>query len=86
MGPGAAKSYPGQPLVRTEPEEAPPRLAQRATQEIDDGRRGQGYLFGAFCPATGEALPKDDLGRTINNGVDFLGHVAQWVATEHARL
>ena len=28
----------------------------RARQEIDYGRRGQGYVFGAFLPATGEAL------------------------------
>ena len=28
----------------------------RAKQEIDYGRRGKGYIFGAFEPATGEAL------------------------------
>jgi hypothetical protein len=86
MGPVAAKSYPGQHLVRTEPEEAPPRPAQHATQEIDYGRRGQGYICGAFCPATGEAPTKDDLGRTLTNWVDFLGHVEQWVPPEHERL
>jgi hypothetical protein len=86
MGPVAAKSYPGQHLVRTAPEEAPRRPAQRATQEIDYGRRGKGYIFGAFRPATGEALTKDYLGRTINNWVDFLGHVEQWVPPEHERL
>jgi DDE superfamily endonuclease len=86
MGPVAAKSYPGQHLVRTEPEEAPRRPAQRATQEIDYGRRGKGYIFGAFRPATGEALTKDYLGRTINNWVDFLGHVEQWVPPETERL
>ncbi len=47
MGPVSAKSYPGQAPVRTR---APP--AGRAHQEIDYGRRGKGYVFGAFCPAT----------------------------------
>ena len=86
MGPVAAQSSPGQPLVRTEPAEAPPRPAQRATQEIDYGRRGKGYIFGAFRPVTGEALTKDYLGRTIHNGVDFLGHVEAWVPAEIERL
>jgi transposase len=86
MGPVAAKSYLGEQLVRAEAEAAPPRPAQRARQEIDYGRRGKGYIFGAFCPATGEALTKDYLGRTINNWVDFLGHVEAWVPTEIGRL
>ena len=30
--------------------------AERAKQEIDSGRRGKGYIFGAFHPATGAAL------------------------------
>ena len=86
MGPVAAKSYPGHQLVRMAPEGTPPCPAQRATQEIDYGRRGKGYIFGAFCPATGEALTRDYLGRTINNWVEFLGHVEQWVPTEIERL
>ncbi len=51
MGPQAAKSYPGRRVVKP----APPK-AQRAKQEIDYGRRGKGYVFGAFQPATGEAF------------------------------
>jgi hypothetical protein len=51
MGPLSAKSYPGRGLVRPQP---PP--AGRARQEIDYGRRGKGYVFGAFCPATGTAF------------------------------
>jgi len=44
MGPQASKSYPGRRLVR--PDASP---AERATQEIDYGRRGpSGYVFGAF--------------------------------------
>jgi len=34
----------------------PTTPARRATQAIDDGRRGKGYIFGAFKPADGEAL------------------------------
>ena len=47
MGPLSAKSYPGREPVRPQP---PP--AGRARQEVDYGRRGKGYVFGAFCPAT----------------------------------
>ena len=86
MGPVAAKSYPGQQLVGAAPAAAPPAPAPRATQEIDYGRRGKGYIFGAFQPATGAALSKDYLGRTITNWVDFLGHVEAWVPAEIERL
>ena len=48
MGPVSAKSYAGSEPVRTRPP-----TAGRAKQEIDYGRRGKGYVFGAFCPATG---------------------------------
>ena len=51
MGPQSARSYPGQRMVKP----AGPK-AQRAKQEIDYGRRGKGYVFGAFRPATGEAF------------------------------
>ena len=43
MGPQPASSYPGRRVVKP----APPK-AQRAKQEIDYGRRGKGYVFGAF--------------------------------------
>jgi DDE superfamily endonuclease len=86
MGPVAAKSYAGQQLVPTAPALAPLGPVQRATQEIDYGRRGKGYIFGAFRPATGEALTRDYLGRTISNWVDFLSHVEQWVPTEIEHL
>src|SRR5687768_3308354 len=32
------------------------RAAGRAKQAVDYGRRGKGYVFGAFIPATGAAL------------------------------
>jgi hypothetical protein len=44
----------------------------RATQEIDYGRRGTGHVFGAFRPATGDALTAPYPGRAIANWVDFL--------------
>ena len=53
MGPEAAKSYPGQALVQQADGQRP---AARAKQEADYERRGKGYVFGAFRPATGEAL------------------------------
>ena len=52
MGPEAANSFPGHRLVRTDPAGA---RRPRATQEIDRGRRGHGYIVGAFVPATGAA-------------------------------
>ncbi len=51
MGPESAKSVPGQQLL-----DATQRPAARATQAIDDGRRGNGAVFGAFHPATGAGL------------------------------
>ena len=52
MGPesgagGAAKSYPGQTAVRPAPQDG----AERARQEIDYGRRGSGYIYGAVRPS-----------------------------------
>ena len=75
MGPTAAKSYPGRALVRP----APAVGAERATQEIDYGRRGKGYIFGAFQPATGEAFTAPYEGRTTANWVAFLDQVEAWV-------
>jgi len=75
MGPQAGKSYPGRRPVR--PDAAP---AERATQEIDYGRRGPaGYVFGAFQPATGAALAATYERRTLGNWIDFLGKVEGWI-------
>lgn len=84
MGPESAKSHPGTRLVRF-PERAD-HPAERARQEIDYGRRGGGYIFGAFQPATGEALTRPYPGRTIANWVDFLEHVELWLPAEAARV
>ena len=53
MGPDSAKSFPGQRLV---PTAASAERRPRARQEIDYGRRGAGYLCGAFVPVTGAVL------------------------------
>src|SRR4051812_19747765 len=74
MGPQSARSYPGRRLVKP----AGPK-AQRAKQEIDYGRRGKGYVFGAFRPATGQAFTATYTGRTTANWVDFLGAVEGWI-------
>src|SRR4030095_1664513 len=68
------RSSPGRPPVKP----AGPK-AQRAKQEIDYGRRGKGYVFGGFRPATGEAFTETYAGRTPANWIDFLGRVEGWI-------
>lgn len=77
MGPESAKSYRGQRSVKT---------PQRATQEIDYGRRGKGYVFGAFRPASGEALTDTYPRRTIVNWVHFLTQVEDWIPLDVERV
>lgn len=89
MGPQAARSFPGQQPIRTEPKDEGDggrRPAGRAKQEIDYGRRGKGYVFGAFRPATGEALTRSYPSRSAANWADFLGHVEAWVPADIARV
>lgn len=83
MGPEAAKSHLGQEVIRPDPTG---EQRVRATQEIDYGRRGTGYVFGAFRPATGEALTAPYQGRTIANWVDFLEQVDGWVDAAAERV
>jgi transposase len=85
MGPEAAKSFPGRRLVRALPQ-SEDRPVERARQEIDYGRRGKGYIFGAFEPASGAALTAPYLGRTIANWVAFLEQVESWIAPEVERI
>jgi transposase len=80
MGPESAKSYRGQAVVR--PAAGETRPAERARQEADYGRRGGGYIFGAFRPASGAALTEPYGGRTIANWLDFLDRVDAWVGPE----
>lgn len=60
--------------------------AERARQEIDYGRRGKGYVFGAFQPTTGEALTKAYERRTTANFVDFLEEVETRLAPQIERV
>jgi transposase len=83
MGPEAAKSHLGSRVIRPDPTG---ERRVRATQEIDYGRRGKGYVFGAFCPATGEAFTAPYPGRTIANWVAFLEEVDGWLAAEVPRV
>lgn len=82
MGPTAAKSYAGQELVRARPEASRLQPAERARQEIDYGRRGKGYIYGAFRPATGEAFTAPYERRATVHWVDFLEQVEAWVSPE----
>jgi transposase len=82
MGPESAKSFPGQQLVYASPTPAQASPVERARQEIDYGRRGKGYIFGAFRPVTGEAFTRPYAGRTIANWVEFLEQVDAWVPPE----
>lgn len=82
MGPESAKSFPGQQLVHAVPHATstqPRPTSERAWQEIDYGRRGKGYIFGAFQPATGEAFTQPFARRTTVNWVDFLEQVEAWL-------
>lgn len=82
MGPEGAKSFPGHQLVRALPDPEGGRPAERARQEADYGRRGKGYVFGAFQPSTGEALTASYQGRTAANFADFLQMVEDWIPAE----
>ncbi len=86
MGPESAKSFPGQQSVRAMPAADNARPAERALQEIDYGRRGKGYIFGAFVPATGAALTAPYASRTIASWVGFLEQVDQWLPPEADRV
>ena len=77
MGPESARSYRGQRVVK-----AP----QRAAQEIDYGRRGKGYVFGAFRSASGEVLTDTYPRRTTVNWVDFLTQVEAWIPADIERV
>ena len=82
MGPESAKSFPGQQVVRARPDPLGARPAERAKQEADYGRRGKGYIFGAFRPATGAALTLPYAGRTTAHWLDFLERTDTWLGSE----
>jgi len=88
MGPESAESVPGRRVVRPGPGLASDggRPAGRAGREADSGRRGEGYICGAFRPATGEAFTPPYGSRSAANRADFLGHVQGWVPAEVERI
>jgi transposase len=81
MGPESAKSFPGRQPLQALPSQTD-QPVPRATQEADYGRRGYGYIFGAFCPATGEAFTKPYRSRSAVNFADFLSQVEAWLPVE----
>jgi DDE superfamily endonuclease len=101
MGPESAKSFPGRELVMVQQPAAvevsaasaaaaasskPAGPVERATQEVDYGRRGKGYIFGAFQPADGGALTAPYAGRTTANDVDFRARVEAWIPPAIERI
>lgn len=83
MGPESAKSFSGQRLVAVDPSGV---ARPRARQEIDYGRRGRGYVFGAFVPATGAAMTAPYPKRSTANLVAFLDQVDAWLDPTVARV
>ena len=81
MGPVAAKSYPGQQAV-----EVMARPAQRARQEIDYGRRGKGYVYGALWARTGQCWTQCYPSRTKACFLDFLTWVDTQIPAEKQRV
>jgi hypothetical protein len=76
LGPESVKSFPGRRLVSPGTDAAP---RPRATQELDYGRRGSGYVFGAFVPATGAVLTMPAPRRTTAAFLALLEQVEAWL-------
>jgi hypothetical protein len=81
MGPVAAKSYPGQQAVDVQA-----RPAHRAKQEIDDGRRAKGYVFGALWETTGDCWTQCYPRRTKAHFIDFLCWIDEHIAEDKPRI
>ena len=86
MGPESAKSHPGVRLVPRAVHGARGLTAVRATQEIDYGRRGKGYVFGALRATTGDVLTACYPRRTSAHFVDFLATVDAWLDPSFDRV
>ena len=87
LGPLSAKTYPGAEWGRGYLGDGPKIVpARRATYEADYGRRGKGYIFGAFLPATGAAFTAAYAGRTAANWLAFLEQVEAWLPAEGERV
>ncbi|HEU5380452.1 MAG TPA: transposase [Ktedonobacteraceae bacterium] len=62
------------------------RPAGRARQEIDDGRRAKGSVYGAFRPATGSAFTASFPRRALEYWITFLEQVDSWVGPDTERI
>lgn len=80
MGPLSVRSYPGREPIYTRKGGKQGR-AGRSKQEREHGRDRNpgGHVFGAFQPATGEALTATYTSRSIVTFIDFLEKVEVWV-------
>ena len=83
LGPEGAKSFRG---TRWVPAGQEATRGARAKQEVDYGRRGKGYVFGAFCPADGAAFTRPYDRRTAANWADFLAEVDTWLPSDHTTI
>jgi transposase len=86
MGPTSAKSYAGTGIVRERVATATGERAVRAKQEIDYGRRGKGYIYGALLPASGAAFTRPYPSRRTVHWVEFLEQVEAWLPVETERV
>lgn len=77
LGPESVTSVPGRRVVRA---------GERAVQELDYGRRGSGYVFGAFVPATGAALTVVAPRRTTAAFLALLEQADAWLDPDAARV
>ena len=85
MGPLSARSHAGQELVAIHPGAG--KSAGRGKQELDYQRRPtDGYVFGAFKPATGEALTATYTSRSIKHFIDFLDQVEAAIPASAERV
>ncbi len=80
----SVRSYPGRALIRGRED----GLAGRAKWDLgrDRDRKFGGYVFGAFVPATGEALTATYESRSIATFADFLEKVEEWVPQSVGRI
>lgn len=84
FGPLSVRSYPGRRIVRGRER----GLAGRVKWELglDRDRKFGGYVFGAFRPATGEALTATYESRSISTFVNFVEKVEAWVPEDVGRI
>ncbi len=80
----SVRPYPGTELVRAR--EGGRAGRARWELELDRDRKPGGYVFGAFIPATGEALTATYESRSIVTFLDFLEKVEAWVPKSVGRI